>query len=206
MPGGDCAPRLPSVGGISESFSPNLSGPCFWSLRRPSGIRRTWVSMMSDEWTLSRGPHGDVPGPGDLGVFTPERPQLTLAQIGRLTGLRHATAHRLVGELTAWGALERVAGGAYVIGLRLWELGALNPEACRCASTPCPSWKTCTRPRSSTCNWLSSTAPTPSSSNGSPRRERSQWCPRWADGCPCTRPPSARCCWPTPTRTFSPRS
>lgn len=46
----------------------------------------------------------------------------------RLTGLRHATAHRLVGELTAWGALERVTGGAYVIGLRLWELGALNPR------------------------------------------------------------------------------
>lgn len=46
----------------------------------------------------------------------------------RLTDLRHATAHRLVGELTAWGALERVTGGAYVIGLRLWELGALNPR------------------------------------------------------------------------------
>lgn len=63
-----------------------------------------------------------------LGSFTPERPELTLAQICRLTGLRHATAHRLVGELTAWGALERIASGAYVIGLRLWELGALNPR------------------------------------------------------------------------------
>lgn len=63
-----------------------------------------------------------------LDAFTPERPELTLAQICRLTSLRHATAHRLVGELTAWGALERVQNGAYVIGLRLWELGTLNPR------------------------------------------------------------------------------
>ncbi|WP_217236276.1 IclR family transcriptional regulator [Streptomyces sp. AC555_RSS877] len=63
-----------------------------------------------------------------LGAFTPEHPELTLAQLCRLTGLRHATAHRLVGELTTWGALERVASGAYVIGLRLWELGTLNPR------------------------------------------------------------------------------
>ncbi|MGH8965490.1 MAG: IclR family transcriptional regulator, partial [Actinomycetes bacterium] len=63
-----------------------------------------------------------------LGAFTPERPTLTLAQICRHTGLRHATAHRLAGELREWGALERTAGGAYVVGLRLWELGVLNPR------------------------------------------------------------------------------
>ncbi|WP_371664800.1 IclR family transcriptional regulator [Streptomyces sp. NBC_00280] len=63
-----------------------------------------------------------------LGAYTPQRPELTLARICRITGLSHATAHRLVGELTAWGALERVPSGAYVIGLRLWELGSLNPR------------------------------------------------------------------------------
>ncbi|MBZ3900392.1 IclR family transcriptional regulator [Streptomyces griseiscabiei] len=63
-----------------------------------------------------------------LAAFTPARTQLTLAQICRLTGLRHSTAHRLVAELTAWGAMERLPGGAYVIGLRLWELGTLNPR------------------------------------------------------------------------------
>ncbi|MER6135600.1 IclR family transcriptional regulator [Streptomyces sp. NPDC001815] len=63
-----------------------------------------------------------------LGAYTPERPVLTLAHICRITGLSHATAHRLAGELTAWGALERVPSGAYVIGLRLWELGSLNPR------------------------------------------------------------------------------
>lgn len=61
-------------------------------------------------------------------MFTPERPELTLSQLCRLTGLRHATAHRLVSELVTWGALERVPSGAYVIGLRLWELGVLNPR------------------------------------------------------------------------------
>ncbi|MEU4227807.1 IclR family transcriptional regulator [Nonomuraea sp. NPDC026600] len=64
-----------------------------------------------------------------LGAFTTDRPELTLAQICRRTGLRHATAHRIAGELAAWGALERKPGGAYVVGLRLWELGALNPRA-----------------------------------------------------------------------------
>ncbi|GII64864.1 IclR family transcriptional regulator [Sphaerisporangium krabiense] len=63
-----------------------------------------------------------------LGSFTPARPELTLAQICRITGLRHATAHRLVRELVDWGALERTPRGPYVIGLRLWELGTLNPR------------------------------------------------------------------------------
>ncbi|MFI0424508.1 IclR family transcriptional regulator [Spongiactinospora sp. 9N601] len=63
-----------------------------------------------------------------LGAFTPARAELTLARICRITGLRHATAHRLVRELTGWGALERTSSGAYVIGLRLWELGTLNPR------------------------------------------------------------------------------
>lgn len=63
-----------------------------------------------------------------LGAFTPAQPELTLARICRVTGLRHATAHRLVGELTYWGALERTPRGTYVIGLRLWELGTLNPR------------------------------------------------------------------------------
>jgi DNA-binding IclR family transcriptional regulator len=35
-----------------------------------------------------------------------------------------STAHRLVAELTAWGALERDPGGRYRIGLRLWEVAA----------------------------------------------------------------------------------
>jgi DNA-binding IclR family transcriptional regulator len=33
------------------------------------------------------------------------------------------TAHRLVGEMVAWGALEKDAQGRYAVGLRLWEIG-----------------------------------------------------------------------------------
>jgi len=64
-----------------------------------------------------------------VGAFSPGRPRMTLAEICRATGLRHATAHRLVAELTEWGALEREpTTGHYVVGLRLWELGTLNPR------------------------------------------------------------------------------
>jgi DNA-binding IclR family transcriptional regulator len=63
-----------------------------------------------------------------LGAFTPDRPALALSDIARLTGLPLATAHRLVGELVKWGALERDDAGVYRIGLRLWEVGALAPR------------------------------------------------------------------------------
>jgi DNA-binding IclR family transcriptional regulator len=63
-----------------------------------------------------------------LEAFSPEQPELSLAEIGRCAGLPPATAHRLVGELAAWGALERTSGGRYRIGLRLWEVGALAPR------------------------------------------------------------------------------
>ena len=40
-----------------------------------------------------------------------------------------STVHRLVQELSAWGAVERDENGLFRIGLRLWELGALAPRA-----------------------------------------------------------------------------
>ncbi len=63
-----------------------------------------------------------------LEAFTAERPELTLTELAHRTGLPLTTAHRLVGELTARGALERDDGGRYRIGLRLWEVGALAPR------------------------------------------------------------------------------
>ena len=65
---------------------------------------------------------------GILAAFTAEQPQLTLSEIGRRTGLPLTTAHRLVGELTEWGALERDEAGRYRIGLRLWEVASLAPR------------------------------------------------------------------------------
>jgi DNA-binding IclR family transcriptional regulator len=53
---------------------------------------------------------------------------LTLTAIAHRAGIPLTTAHRLVGELSAWGALERAEDGRYRIGLRLWEVGALAPR------------------------------------------------------------------------------
>ena len=63
-----------------------------------------------------------------LDTFSHERPEQTLGAIGEAAGLPSATTHRLVGELVAWGALERVGRGRYRIGLRLWQLSSLAPE------------------------------------------------------------------------------
>jgi DNA-binding IclR family transcriptional regulator len=63
-----------------------------------------------------------------LGAFTRDRPALTLSDISRTVDVPLSTAHRLVGELCAWGALERDDDGRYRIGLRIWELGVLAPR------------------------------------------------------------------------------
>jgi DNA-binding IclR family transcriptional regulator len=63
-----------------------------------------------------------------LGAFSPTRPELTLNELARITGLPLSTTYRLVCELVDWGGLERVDGGGYRIGLRLWEIGSLAPR------------------------------------------------------------------------------
>jgi DNA-binding IclR family transcriptional regulator len=62
-----------------------------------------------------------------LNAFVPGEARLTLTQISRRTGLPIATTHRLVGELTRGGGLEREPGGTYRIGVRLFEIGSLAP-------------------------------------------------------------------------------
>lgn len=71
-------------------------------------------------------------------AFDHGHPALALSDISRRAGLSLTTAHRLVGALTAWGALERDAEGRYHVGLRLWELAALAPRglALRQAALP----------------------------------------------------------------------
>ena len=64
-----------------------------------------------------------------LSAFSADAAALSLSAIARSAGLPLSTAHRLVGELTGWGALERGADGRYRIGLRLWEVGALAPRS-----------------------------------------------------------------------------
>jgi DNA-binding IclR family transcriptional regulator len=66
---------------------------------------------------------------GVLAAFSDASPELALADIVAATSLPPATAHRIVAELVAWGALERVGRGRYRIGMRLWRVGALAPSA-----------------------------------------------------------------------------
>ncbi|MFF4349143.1 IclR family transcriptional regulator [Streptomyces sp. NPDC001530] len=63
-----------------------------------------------------------------LAAFDHEHPALSLTGISRRAGLTLTTAHRLVGALTEWGALERDEEGVYHVGLRLWEVAALAPR------------------------------------------------------------------------------
>jgi DNA-binding IclR family transcriptional regulator len=62
-----------------------------------------------------------------LGAFGPKDTSLSLAELCRRTGLAPATAHRIAGELVAWGGLERTDGHRYEIGLRLFEIGMRAP-------------------------------------------------------------------------------
>jgi len=62
-----------------------------------------------------------------LGAFDSSAPRLTLSEIAERSGTPLSTAHRLLAELTAWGALHRRPDGRYEIGRRLWDLGLLAP-------------------------------------------------------------------------------
>ena len=62
-----------------------------------------------------------------LGAFDGAHRSLTLSQLAKRAGLPLATAHRLVAELAAGGALVRLTSGEYVIGRRMWDLGLLAP-------------------------------------------------------------------------------
>ena len=62
-----------------------------------------------------------------LGAFDEQHRRLSLTELADRARLPLPTAHRLVGELLAWGALTRTASGEYVVGRRLWDVGLLAP-------------------------------------------------------------------------------
>lgn len=63
-----------------------------------------------------------------LGAFSVEHPVLTQAEITRRTNLPHSTTRRLVVEMAEHGLLDKTSGGAFVLGLRLWELGSISHQ------------------------------------------------------------------------------
>jgi DNA-binding IclR family transcriptional regulator len=62
-----------------------------------------------------------------LDAFDAASPRLSLSEIAERSGTPLTTAHRLLGELTDWGALIRRPDGRYEIGRKLWDLGLLAP-------------------------------------------------------------------------------
>lgn len=63
-----------------------------------------------------------------LATFSRSRPSQSLTQIAHESGLALSTAHRVIAELSSWGAMERTADGEWHIGLRLWEVASLCPR------------------------------------------------------------------------------
>lgn len=57
-----------------------------------------------------------------LGAFEDGPTALSLSDLAEHAQVPLSTAHRLVGELVEWGALERNDQGRYTVGLRLWEV------------------------------------------------------------------------------------
>jgi DNA-binding IclR family transcriptional regulator len=64
---------------------------------------------------------------GLLDTFSATAPRLSLSEIASRSGTPLATTHRLLAELTGWGALVRRADGRYEVGRKLWDLGLLAP-------------------------------------------------------------------------------
>lgn len=101
---------------------------------RPRATTSALVAVIEEDEVAQRGrptgPTGPVLSRGLslLGSFSTSRRALTLSQLATTANVPLSTAHRLVAELVAWGALERDEDGSYRIGLRLWELGALAPR------------------------------------------------------------------------------
>jgi DNA-binding IclR family transcriptional regulator len=73
-----------------------------------------------------------------LAAFTAEDTRLTGGQIAALAGLPTATAHRLAQDMARQGWLERVEGGHYVVGTRLWELANRSSRELSLARTARP--------------------------------------------------------------------
>lgn len=71
-------------------------------------------------------PSSLVRGLSLLDLFSVEDSQLTVSEMARRSGIPKSTTHRLVGDLLAWGALERADRGVR-LGVRMFELGHLVP-------------------------------------------------------------------------------
>ncbi|OMQ16683.1 hypothetical protein A7K94_0200855 [Modestobacter sp. VKM Ac-2676] len=65
-----------------------------------------------------------------LDLFSAAKPELSIREMSRRSGVPKSTTHRLVLDLLEWGALEKGVTGVR-LGVRLFELGHLVPEHSR---------------------------------------------------------------------------
>lgn len=63
-----------------------------------------------------------------LAAFEEHSGALSLTQLSARAALPPATSLRLARRLVAWGALERLSDGTFVVGLRLLGIAALSPR------------------------------------------------------------------------------
>ena len=78
-----------------------------------------------------RPPHGDPVVDRALALlaaFDADHVSLTVGELSRRSGIPKSSTIRLAQRLMAWGALERRDDGRLVVGLRLWQTGALSPR------------------------------------------------------------------------------
>lgn len=73
-----------------------------------------------------------------VGAFDEDHRRLTLTELATRADLPLPTAHRLVAELVAWGALAKTSSGRYVVGRRLWDIGLLAPMQAGLVETASP--------------------------------------------------------------------
>ncbi|SDS11124.1 IclR family transcriptional regulator [Microterricola viridarii] len=63
-----------------------------------------------------------------LNCFSDDRRELSLGELSARSGIPLSSTLRLAQGLLKWGALERLPGGDFVIGVRLWEVASLAPR------------------------------------------------------------------------------
>ncbi len=81
--------------------------------------------MDADTAAPSAGPSSSRRALQILGTFDGRHRRQTLSEIAARASLPPATTFRLLGVLTAWGALQRADDKRYEVGTRLWRLGLL---------------------------------------------------------------------------------
>jgi DNA-binding IclR family transcriptional regulator len=57
-------------------------------------------------------------------AFDSDRPQMTVSEIARRSGLHVATASRLIEQLVGFGLLQRTPDRGLRVGIRMWELAS----------------------------------------------------------------------------------